>query len=37
VLSCDKDDPEHLSMLRTRYRIRVDLGLPEDELDALIS
>jgi tetratricopeptide (TPR) repeat protein len=37
VLSCDKDDPEHLAMLRTRYRIRVDLGLPEDELDALIS
>ncbi|GAA2998305.1 hypothetical protein [Streptosporangium longisporum] len=27
---------EHLALLRTRYRIRVDLGLPEDELDALL-
>ncbi|MFJ2028354.1 hypothetical protein [Streptosporangium sp. NPDC087985] len=25
---------EHTALLRTRYRIRVDLGLPEDELDA---
>ena len=24
------------SLLRTRYRIRVDLGLPEDDLDALL-
>ncbi|WP_231619024.1 tetratricopeptide repeat protein [Nonomuraea sp. SBT364] len=37
VLACDEDDPEHKAMLRTRYRIRVDLGLPEDDLDALIS
>ncbi|MBA2891318.1 hypothetical protein ACIBH1_25790 [Nonomuraea sp. NPDC050663] len=37
VLACDDDDPEHVAMLRTRYRIRLDLGLPEDELDALIS
>ncbi|WP_240506107.1 tetratricopeptide repeat protein [Thermoactinospora rubra] len=37
VLACAPDDPEHLAMLRTRYRIRVDLGLPEDELDALVS
>lgn len=27
---------EHLALLRTRYRIRVDLGLPEDDLDALL-
>lgn len=27
---------EHTALLRTRYRIRVDLGLPEDELDALL-
>ncbi|MFI6293812.1 tetratricopeptide repeat protein [Nonomuraea sp. NPDC050790] len=37
VLSCDQDDPEHVALLRTRYRIRVDLGLPEDDLDALVS
>ncbi|WP_327088157.1 tetratricopeptide repeat protein [Nonomuraea sp. NBC_01738] len=37
VLACDDDDPEHLALLRTRYRIRVDLGLPEDDLDALVS
>ncbi|MER6944063.1 tetratricopeptide repeat protein [Nonomuraea sp. NPDC000554] len=37
VLACDEDDPEHLALLRTRYRIRVDLGLPEDDLDALVS
>ncbi len=24
------------ALLRTRYRIRVDLGLPEDDLDALL-
>ncbi|MEU3167880.1 hypothetical protein [Streptosporangium sp. NPDC006930] len=27
---------EHIALLRTRYRIRVDLGLPEDDLDALL-
>ncbi|MFC4058636.1 hypothetical protein ACFOWE_10045 [Planomonospora corallina] len=27
---------EHAALLRVRYRIRVDLGLPEDELDALL-
>ncbi|MEV0582946.1 tetratricopeptide repeat protein [Nonomuraea sp. NPDC050310] len=37
VLACASDDPEHVAMLRTRYRIRLDLGLPEDDLDALIS
>ncbi|WP_308250556.1 tetratricopeptide repeat protein [Nonomuraea rhizosphaerae] len=37
VLACDKDDPEQVALLRTRYRIRVDLGLPEDDLDALVS
>ena len=37
VMACADDDPEHLALLRTRYRIRVDLGLPEDELDALVS
>ncbi|MCA2227127.1 tetratricopeptide repeat protein [Nonomuraea sp. NPDC052129] len=37
VLACDEDDPEHVALLRTRYRIRVDLGLPEDDLDALVS
>ena len=28
---------EHTALLRARYRIRVDLGFPEDELDALLS
>ncbi|GAA3472453.1 hypothetical protein [Nonomuraea roseola] len=37
VLTCAEDDPEHVALLRTRYRIRLDLGLPEDELDSLIS
>lgn len=37
VLACPCDDPEQVAMLRTRYRIRLDLGLPEDELDAMIS
>jgi tetratricopeptide (TPR) repeat protein len=37
LLTCDNDDPERVSMLRTRYRIRLDLGLPEDEIDALVS
>ena len=37
MLASDEDDPEHVAVLRTRYRIRVDLGLPEDELDALVS
>lgn len=37
LTDCDRDDPERPAMLRTRYRIRVDLGLPEDELDALVS
>ncbi|MBB2909001.1 tetratricopeptide (TPR) repeat protein [Streptosporangium becharense] len=27
---------EYTALLRTRYRIRVDLGLPEDEIDALL-
>ncbi|GIH80426.1 hypothetical protein [Planobispora longispora] len=27
---------EHAALLRVRYLIRVDLGLPEDELDALL-
>ncbi|MEV7009600.1 hypothetical protein [Streptosporangium sp. NPDC051022] len=31
-----KDSGEHTALLRARYRIRVDLGLPEDELDALL-
>ncbi len=29
-------DDTHDALLRTRYRIRVDLGLPEDDLDALL-
>lgn len=37
VLACDETDPEHVALLRTRYRIRVDLGLPEDDLDELVS
>ncbi|MEU7893593.1 hypothetical protein AB0B45_12085 [Nonomuraea sp. NPDC049152] len=37
VLACAEDDPEHVALLRTRYRIRLDLGLPEDELDSLVS
>jgi hypothetical protein len=36
VLGCDENDPEQGALLRTRYRIRVDLGLPEDELDELV-
>ncbi|MEV8636084.1 hypothetical protein AB0395_30965 [Streptosporangium sp. NPDC051023] len=31
-----RDSGEHTALLRARYRIRVDLGLPEDELDALL-
>lgn len=27
---------EHTALLRARYRIRVDLGLPEDDLDQLL-
>ncbi|GAA3126932.1 hypothetical protein GCM10010466_17230 [Planomonospora alba] len=27
---------EHAALLRVRYRIRVDLGLPEDDLDGLL-
>lgn len=34
VLACPPDAAIRESLLRTRYRIRVDLGLPEDELDA---
>ncbi|MEU7862871.1 tetratricopeptide repeat protein [Nonomuraea sp. NPDC049141] len=37
VLACEENDPEQVALLRTRYRIRVDLGLPEDDLDALVS
>jgi hypothetical protein len=37
ALGCDENDPEQVAVLRTRYRIRVDLGLPEDELDELVS
>ncbi|WP_239129029.1 hypothetical protein [Sinosporangium siamense] len=37
ALSGQKGTGEHSALLRTRYRIRVDLGLPEDELDELIS
>ncbi|MFE3451340.1 tetratricopeptide repeat protein [Nonomuraea sp. NPDC059194] len=37
ALACAEDDPEHVALLRTRYRIRLDLGLPEDELDVLVS
>ncbi|GAA5074795.1 tetratricopeptide repeat protein [Thermocatellispora tengchongensis] len=31
------ENPEHAALLRARYRIRLDLGLPEDELDAQLS
>ncbi|GAA3443573.1 tetratricopeptide repeat protein [Planomonospora venezuelensis] len=31
-----RDSGERAALLRTRYLIRVDLGLPEDELDALL-
>ncbi|MFF5209952.1 hypothetical protein [Streptosporangium sp. NPDC000396] len=32
--AAEEGSGEHTALLRTRYRIRVDLGLPEDELDA---
>lgn len=34
VLACPPDAAIREALLRTRYRIRVDLGLPEDDLDA---
>lgn len=37
VLASTEGSGEHAALLRTRYRIRVDLGLPEDELDAQLS
>jgi hypothetical protein len=37
ALASEAGSGEHTALLRARYRIRVDLGLPEDELDALIS
>lgn len=36
VRACPQGSPIRDSLLRTRYRIRVDLGLPEDDLDALL-
>ncbi|GAA0362582.1 hypothetical protein GCM10009530_10240 [Microbispora corallina] len=36
VRACPPGSPIRDSLLRTRYRIRVDLGLPEDDLDALL-
>ncbi|GLW08905.1 hypothetical protein Misp01_40350 [Microtetraspora sp. NBRC 13810] len=37
ALASPEGSGEHVALLRTRYRIRVDLGLPEDELDAMLS
>ncbi|SDG43055.1 hypothetical protein SAMN05421505_104120 [Sinosporangium album] len=37
VLGGQEGSGDHSALLRARYRIRVDLGLPEDELDALIT
>ncbi|WP_344934528.1 tetratricopeptide repeat protein [Sphaerisporangium flaviroseum] len=36
VLASDGAGSTREALLRTRYRIRVDLGLPEDDLDALL-
>ncbi|WP_283139794.1 tetratricopeptide repeat protein [Rhizohabitans arisaemae] len=36
VWLCGGDEDMREALLRTRYRIRVDLGLPEDDLDALL-
>lgn len=36
VLACPAGITIRDALLRTRYRIRVDLGLPEDDLDALL-
>ncbi len=36
VRSCTEGGGVRDTLLRTRYRIRVDLGLPEDDLDALL-
>jgi hypothetical protein len=36
VRSCTEGSGVRDTLLRTRYRIRVDLGLPEDDLDALL-
>ncbi len=37
VTACPPGNSLRESLLRTRYRIRIDLGLPEDDLDALAS
>lgn len=36
VLASRQGNETRDALLRTRYRIRVDLGLPEDDLDALL-
>jgi hypothetical protein len=36
VRACPPGEGTRDALLRTRYRIRVDLGLPEDDLDALL-
>ncbi|MEO3811299.1 hypothetical protein ABGB17_20085 [Sphaerisporangium sp. B11E5] len=36
ILTGDDTGTTRDALLRTRYRIRVDLGLPEDDLDALL-
>lgn len=36
VIACLPGTTMRDALLRTRYRIRVDLGLPEDDLDALL-
>jgi tetratricopeptide (TPR) repeat protein len=36
VGACPAGSAVRDSLLRTRYRIRIDLGLPEDDLDALL-
>ncbi|RBQ21683.1 hypothetical protein DP939_02990 [Spongiactinospora rosea] len=37
ALASPEGTGERSALLRARYRIRVDLGLPEDELDALVT
>ncbi|MBO3745777.1 hypothetical protein J5X84_06805 [Streptosporangiaceae bacterium NEAU-GS5] len=37
IAACAPEATMRDALLRTRYRIRLDLGLPEDELDALLA
>jgi hypothetical protein len=37
IVACPTGTTMREALLRTRYRIRLDLGLPEDDLDALLA